>query len=61
MAKYGPKTKKYVQWALRKDERGELQSGRTGKKGHADAPKFNREISALGPFCYIRRHDATAR
>jgi hypothetical protein len=27
----------------------------------ADAPKFNREISALGPFCYIRRHDATAR
>lgn len=27
----------------------------------ADAPKFKREIPALGSFCYIRRHGATAR
>jgi uncharacterized protein YecE (DUF72 family) len=27
----------------------------------ADAPKFNRAIPALGSFCYIRRHGATAR
>ena len=32
MAKYSPKTKKYVQQALRKYERGELQSGRTGRR-----------------------------
>ena len=27
----------------------------------ADAPEFQREIPLLGPFCYIRRHGATAR
>ncbi len=27
----------------------------------ADAPEFSREIPLLGPFCYIRRHGATAR
>ena len=27
----------------------------------ADAPEFSRKIPALGSFCYIRRHGATAR
>lgn len=27
----------------------------------ADAPEFQREIPPVGPFCYIRRHGATAR
>ena len=32
MAKYGPKTKKYVEEALHKYERGKLKSGRTGRR-----------------------------
>ncbi|MBI4524053.1 MAG: DUF72 domain-containing protein [Deltaproteobacteria bacterium] len=27
----------------------------------ADAPKFEKEIPLVGPFCYIRRHGATAQ